>query len=777
MNMRRKIDVDWRFQLGDVTAAEAREFDASGWRLVNLPHDWSIEGPFSPDHYRQGVYVANHLEGRADGYLPRGVGWYRKELTCGADYAGQRVYLEFEGVFRNSTVWLNGRQVGRHASGYTGVVYDLTPHLDFSVQPNCLAVRVDARETEGWWYEGAGIYRHVWLMAAPPLHIMPWGIAITTPQVNYSSATVQTRVAVVNSHPGRQEFLVRNSIYDQAGNRLVEMETGGRLDANQQQDYIQEIELIQPHLWSPDDPHLYRLRTEVTTPDGACDSRETRFGARWFEFTSDQGFLLNGKPLQLRGGCLHHDYGGLGVALPDRAHEKNVEVLKAMGSNIIRSSHNAAAPALMDACDRLGMLFWAETRYLDVQTGARENLKALIRRDRNHPCIILWSLANTAGSPDGQLTQYLKQLHADTKALDPSRPTAVALEGNADANGNGFALITDVVGYNGGGIGIDDRDHLMFPNRKILISEFSSGRGARGVYQESQVVTDELETFGDGRVMKRGGHLCSSYDLCLGHEKDWRHIAGRPWLAGGIMWSAIEYRGETSGWPIVTSQFGALDICRFPKDVYYFYQKEWTAKPMLHLFPHWTWPGKEGQPIDIWCYSNCDTVDLFLNGKPQQGIPHFLQYRAAWPHLYWQVPYGPGLVRAEGRVAGRLVCWQEIKTAGAATSIRLAPDRSQLTADGEDVSFITVSIHDADGTVAPLADHAITVSVKGAGRLIGLSAGNPGSHESEKGACIKVFNGYGLAIVQSLPQPGAIEVGVESPGLAPATAHIQCMAR
>lgn len=773
-NPRRKIDAGWKFHRGDVPNAHAEKFDDAGWQPVNLPHDWSIEGPFSADHFIEARCVANHLEARADSYLPKGIGWYRKVLVYGAEFAGRKIYIEFEGVFRNSTLWVNGKRVGNRPSGYTGGVYDITPWIRCDGKPNLLAVQVDAREMEGWWYEGAGIYRHVWLIVAPPLHVAPWGIAVTTPQVNYSSATVNVRTQVRNTHAEPRRCRLVTTLRDSRGNSVDRMETETTVAPGQSAEFIQEAKLANPQLWSPQEPNRYLACTEVFSLEGEVDRHETAFGVRWFEFTPDHGFFLNGRPLQLRGGCIHHDFGGLGTALPDRANFKTVEVLKEMGCNIIRSAHNPAAPSLMDACDQLGMLLWAETRNLNVDMGAVDCLQALIHRDRNHPCIIVWSLANIAGSPDGKLTQDLKQLNDVAHQLDPHRPTAVALEGNADANGNGFAHVTDVGGYNGGGMGIDDRDHRMFPRRNMLISEFSSGRGARGVYQESAAVRADTEAFGDGRVMKRGGHYCSVYDLCRSHEKEWRHIAERPWLAGGIMWSAIEYRGETTGWPIVTSQFGVLDICRFRKDTFYFYQKEWTAPPMLHLFPHWTWPGKEGQNIDVWCYSNCDTVDLFLNGQLQAGIPHHLQYRASWPHLYWQVPYAPGTLCAEGRVDGKVVCRQEIRTAGTPASLRLSPDRTNLGADGEDVAFVTISVHDAQGTPVPTAKHPISIEVSGKGRLLGLSSGDPGSHESEKSNCARAFNGLCLAIVQSTVQQGEIRVTASSPGLASASVKLRC---
>ncbi len=769
-----KIDKDWTFQIGDFSGAESRTFDDAHWRKLDLPHDWSIEGKFSKDNYLEGYWEDGQWIPRSDSYLPKGIGWYRKRLNVPIASHAQQTYIEFEGVFRNSTLWVNGHEVGTHPSGYTGVVYNVTPYLLADGEQNMLALRVDASKTEGWWYEGSGIYRHVWGITKPALHMVPWHITVTTPKVCYSAATVNVRTRVLNSSGAATCCTVRTTLLDPRGNSVAEMESTTPLATGQHKDVIQEATLNAPGLWSPAHPNLYTVRSKVVAENGEMDCQETTFGIRWFKFTADQGFFLNGQKLQLRGGCIHHDFGGLGTALPDRAHAVNVEVLKEMGANTIRSSHNPAAPALMDACDELGMLVWAETRSLNVDHGAEEELRDLILRDRNHPSIILWSLANTAGDTEGERsTGFLKTLNDLAHQLDPSRPTAIAVEGNADANANHFADVTDVVGYNGGGIGIDDRDHLMFPTRKMLISEFSSGRGARGVYQESTTENTVLETFGDGRIMKRAGHYCSTYDLCLSHEKGsvhfaegWAHINERPWLAGGLMWSAIEYRGETTGWPIVTSQFGVLDICRFPKDAYYYYQHLWTDTPVFHVFPHWTWPGREGQLIDVWCYRNCcDIVDLFVNGKKMSGEPDYIQYKANRPHLIWRIPYEPGTLIAEGRSLGKVVCYQEIKTAGTAETLQLRPDRTTLAADGEDIALIKISAHDAEGTPVPYANNEIHVEVSAGGKLIGLSSGDPGSHESEKTTHIKLFSGLALAIVQNTGEQAEVVVRVSSPRL------------
>lgn len=784
-----KIDKNWKFLSGDAVGAESIQFDDSDWRGVDVPHDWSVEGEFAADNFQAGYFEDGHQRApgdtgstpnfvpRSDSYLPKGIGWYRKTLNIPEKFTGQRVHLEFEGVFRDSALWINGEKAGSHRSGYTGVVYDITPHLRGRGEADVLALRVDARKTEGWWYEGSGIYRHVWLMIKPGAHVPPWKLKITTPEVSYTHATINVRSLILNASERTARCSVKTTLLDPHGRFIDVMESEVEIAPSENRDVIQLTTVNNPELWSPNNPNLYTAVTDVIATDGATDSQRVTFGLRWFEFTANDGFFLNGRKLQLRGGCVHHDFGGLGTALPDRANAKTVEVLKEMGANLIRMSHNPAAPSLLDACDRLGMLVWAETRTLNVNSGAEEDLTNLIDRDANHPSIILWALANTAGNKDGgqESTNYLKALHALSHRLDPYRPTAVALEANADPNANGFAMVTDVVAYNGGGMSIDDREHELYPDRKIMISEYSSGRGARGIYEESKAKSDAYELVGDGRIMKHGGQYCSVYDLCFSHEKGkphfaegWSHVNERPWLAGGCMWSAIEYRGETTGWPIVTSQFGVLDICRFPKDAYYFYQNIWTDTPVFHVFPHWTWPGKEGQMINVWCYRNCcDYVDLFVNGE--KVLVHerdYIQYKTNRHHLIWVVPYEPGTLTAVGRMKnGEIVCRSEIKTAGAPESLSVEPDRQTLSADGEDIAFITVRAHDAAGTFVPNADNEITVDVEGDGKLLGLCSGDPGSHESEKGKRVRLFNGMALVIVQNRGKVGETLVQVSSEGL------------
>lgn len=766
------IDAGWKFNKADVPDAVRPDYNDSAWQDVDLPHDFTITGPF------------DKLNGQSNGYLPRGIGWYRKHLPLANDLAGQRIHIEFEGSFRKTTVWINGEKAGYHHYGYTGFVYDITPYTRLGVE-NIITVKIDNPDwraagiapapdggfpgilmdpaKEGWWYEGCGIYRHVWLSITSPLHVADWGTFVTTPRISRAEACVRVKTTIHNSSDTEQPCMLETMIVDGTGVMIAEVASEGLVRADAEIDFVQETRVKNPKLWLPDSPNLYVAHTNVKSAGNVVDTYASRFGLRWFEFTADKGFFLNGEHLHLRGMCNHHDFGGLGVALPDRANEKTIEVMKGMGCNLFRSAHNDPAPSLVEACDRLGMLLWAETRYLDEAEFPVPPLRDMIRRNRNAPSIICWSLANTAGSPDGKQTGFLKILNDVAHEEDPTRPTAFGCEGNTDANANGFAFVTDIMGYNGGGMRIDDRDHQLYPARKMFISEFSSGRGARGIYKKIPAAHPIMAVAGDGRIFQLAGQYCSIYDLCRQHEKEWSHIVQRPHLAGGAMWSGIEYWGETTGWPIVTSQFGVLDLCRFPKDAYYYYLQEWTKPPMVHIFPHWNHEGREGQMIDVWCYTNCEEVELVLNDRSLGVKP-----RQALTHIAWQVPYERGVLVAKGICRGKIASLHEVKTASAPAALRLSADRARIKADGRDVSFITVTILDVTGYPVPTAGNRISVRVEGAGKLLGLGAGDPGSHENPKSNTMPAFNGLLLAVVQSTKEIGEIVLMAESTGLKPA---------
>jgi len=767
------IDKQWKFHQGDFPGAYLQGFRDAGWENVNVPHDWRIHDKYGKENERR------------EGYLPTGTGWYRKVIDIKPAYLGKKVYVSFDGVFDNYTVWVNGKKAGYHYSGYTGWVLDITNLVNSHSSKNMLAVFVNDKDSsdfvksykitrgsefgpgkEGWWYEGYGIYRHVNLIITNPVHVAPWGTFIHTDNASFQSANVNMDVNIANETNQTCNFTVKNILFDPAGKQAGSVSGSYTIGANGQIKTQQQTKVLNPRLWSTDQPSLYTVVTKVFVGGILKDEYKTPFGIRWFKFTADSGFYLNGKHVQLRGFNIHAGFGGLGTALPDRANEYDIELAKQTGCNIIRSAHNDPSPALMQACDRMGMLLWAETRYLGSDSTSTTALHDMIVRDRNHPSIICWSLANNSGRNDTVLTQTLKKLNAVVKQADTTRPTVFGCEANGDPNKSGFAFVTDIMGYNGGGMGRDDRDHKNYPGRKMLISEFSSGTGARGVYKEQRVGIDEKETWGDGRTV-HNGYIYSIYDLCTATEEEWAHIATRPWLAGGIMWSGIEYLGETSGWPVVTSQFGVFDVARFKKDTYYYLLQEWTKKPMVYIFPHWTW-GKKDSIINVWSYANCENVELFLNGKSLGIKP-----KVAHGHIEWKVPYQPGTLSAKGYDAnGKLIARYTVKTAGAAYKLIAETDKKSIKADGNDLSFITIKICDKNGTTMPNACDLINVDVKG-GKLLGLCSGSPVSHADPANRNMNAYNGMLLAIVQSNNSSGKISVNITSKGLKPCSVDIK----
>lgn len=753
------IDKNWMFHEGRLTDAQSSESDKAGWEKVDVPHDWRIHDKYNKDNRRE------------SGYLPKGIGWYRKQLDIKPNYSGYRIYVSFDGVFRNCTVWVNGKKAGSHLSGYTGFVLDITKLVNFHSTKNILAVLVDNVDNnklvkphpqseygpghEGWWYEGYGIYRHVNLIITNPVHVSSWGTFVHTEKVSRKGAVIKMGTSITNNTDHAHSLIVNTILFDPEGKQVNIASGECKIDKNRKTEIKQKTIVFNPQLWSPTHPNLYSVVTRIISDGILVDQYKTSLGIRWFRFTSDSGFFLNGKHLELRGMNIHSGYGGLGTALPDRANYKDVEIAKQMGCNIIRSAHNDPSPSLMEACDKLGMLLWTETRYLGADSFAIKTLDDMIHRDRNHPSIICWSLANNSGRNNFELTKMLQLMNAHAKKDDPTRPTVFGCEANGDPNTTGFAYVTDVMGYNGGGMGRDDRDHALYPNRKMLISEYSSGRGARGNYIPKMVGKTKLDTLGDGRVFK-SGYLYSIYDLCTSHESEWTHVARRRYLAGGIMWSGIEYIGESSGWPVVTSQFGVLDVCRFKKDTYYYYLQQWTKKPMVHIFPSWNWD-KRDSIINVWCYSNCHEVELFLNGKSlgkKRKVP--------LGHIEWKVPYEPGTLNAKGYNAyGSVVAKMKVSTAGKPYQLIAAADRNTIKANGSDLSFITIKVCDKNGTIVPHADNFINVNITG-GKLLGVCSGNPVGHDDPASERMKAFNGMLLVIVQSDDRPGKIVVKVVS---------------
>jgi beta-galactosidase len=779
---RTKLAFDWRFHLGHaqdpdldfgfgmnqstyakagkVTPAAAIAFDDSGWQAVQLPHDWAIDLPFvdNPEAPPTGTDDPR----AAHGYKPLGrefpatsVGWYRHLLDLPATQAGKRLTLEFDGAFRDVTVLLNGHIVHEHEGGYTPFQVDITD-VASPGEANILTVRVDASHGEGWFYEGAGLYRHVWLVATEPVHIPQWGVVVRArPEGTGAGAEVMVEVANVAETGTRCEVAL--SVMDSAGRTVAQGRETVTVPAAGQETCSTSLAWSEARLWSTTDPHLYRLIAEVRTDGRLVDRMEQPFGVRTAVFDPAKGFLLNGEVVKLLGACCHQDHAGVGAAIPDRLQVWRLEQLKAMGCNAYRASHNPPTPELLDACDAMGILVIDETRRMASDDAAMAELDTLIRRDRNHPCVIAWSIGNEEQAIQGtargaNIARTMKRL---INRLDPTRPITAALDQDF---GEGVSRVVDILGFNYRTPQMEPY-HARFPSQPILGSETGSTVQTRGEY-----VRDDAR------------HIVPAYDTehpwwASTAEAWWTLAAERPYIAGGFIWTGFDYRGEPTPfnrWPSVSSYFGAMDSCGFPKDNYWYYRAWWRPEPLVHLFPHWNWEGREGENIPVWVHANVDRVELFLNGR-SLGAREVVPNR----HLEWQVAYAPGVIEARGYKDGRALPLVRRETAEAAARIELTADRTRLEADGEDVAMLAVQILDARGRPVPQAANPITFDVKGAGRIIGLGNGNPTSHEPDRANRRLTFNGLAQAIYQTGRLRGDVIVTASAPGLRPATVRLR----
>jgi len=760
------FDASWKFHLGDVSGGESPSFDDSSWQQLDLPHDWSIAGPFREDN----------PSGPHGAYLPGGIGWYRKAFTMPSRDQGRNVEVQFDGVYMNSDVWLNGHHLGLRPYGYVSFAYDLTPYLHFGSEPNVLAVKVDnSMQPNSRWYSGSGIYRHVWLTKAAQLRVDNWGTFIHASTFSPESAELEVFTRLRNHRPATSAAVLVTRILDAAGNLQCEARQPCSVPGNATSSLTQSMRLEKPRLWSPDQPVLYTAVSQILEGQSLVDEYTTPFGVRSATFDADRGFLLNGHPVILKGVCIHHDLGALGAAFHEPAMQRRLRLLKDMGCNAIRMSHNPPAPQLLDMCDRMGFLVIDEAfdewrvgkqgipygYHLYFDQWAQKDLASMIERDRNHPSIILWSLGNEIpdkGRAEGVATA--KMLVDIVHRLDPSRPATCAINSIEQANKSGFSDVFDVVGYNGGGGSSFqyDADHARYPHRKIYGSEAPHTAQTRGTY-----VSDE--------------NYCSSYDSCflrMNCEGAWKLLRERPFVAGAFRWAGIDYLGEPiphqrfhtayrqKPWPARSGDFGVIDTCGFQKDIYYFYQSQWTSKPMLHILPHWNWEGMEGKTVFVWCYTNCDSVELFLNDR-SLGVQRTVT--TSGYHLAWQVPYAPGVLRAVGTRAGAIACRGEVRTAGTPARLLLAADTNTLRADGNDLAHIAVTVADAAGVMVPGAGHLIRFDVQGEGRILAVDNGDPLSHLDLGGREMTAFRGKCLAVVQSTKRPGNITLRAHAGGL------------
>jgi len=749
------MDFDWKFHLGaidyDKGWRKAKEFEKgpmaidyydAGWRTVDLPHDFVVEGQY------------DRTTRQESGYLPKDFGWYRKEFHIPAEDQNKRIYIEFDGVFRDCKVYLNNFFIGSHLSGYSSFYFDVTDFINYGGD-NTIAVEVDARAYEGWWYEGGGIYRHVRLVKTDSLSVSPWGVYVTTESEKESDpawADVKIETTVSNRYLEAVPCKVISTIKNSVGKTVAEMQTSSEIDRWADSLVKQKIRVNKPALWSAEAPNLYTLITKIIKDEQIVDTVETVFGIRTIRVEPDKGLFLNGQRIKLKGVCCHQDHACVGVALPDRVHEFRIEKVKQMGANSYRCSHNPPAPEILEACDRLGMLVIDETRVLSSSNEGLSQLRSLILRDRNHPSIIFWSIGNeeikVQNTIEGRrIGRTMVEL---VRQLDPGR-LITAAEDRSKADSIGLREVVDIKGIN------YDKHlyrsiHEGNPDLPLLATEIGATVTCRGVY-ETDPEKGYVHAYDEREKDVHWGPSA---------EKAWNAVASNDFLLGGFVWSGFDYRGEPQPflWPQINSIYGIMDMCGFAKDNYYYYKSWWGDEPLVHIFPHWNWPNKLGESINVWCFSNCDEVELFLNGKSlgKKKMNHL-------SHLEWDVPYEPGELLAKGYKDGKLLLSDRVETTGPPAAVELVPDRNTINADSHDVVIITVRVVDEQGNVVPTAGNEVFFGVSDNAHILGVGNGDPSSHEPDKARKRRVFNGLAQLIVQTKDKPGNIEITATSNGL------------
>lgn len=776
---RTNFDKDWKFALLDDSTAFQFYYNDADWRTLNLPHDWSIEGEFSKENPAT-------AEG---GALPTGTAWYRKSFTLEGAGETKKYYIDFDGVMSNSEVWINEHYLGKRPFGYISFRYDLTPYLKFGAQENVIAVKVDnSVQPASRWYTGSGIYRHVWLVEENPIHVAHWGTYVTTPEITKESSIVKLEVKVENASAQTEGILVKSVINDAQGKLVAESESELQSAASAVVALNQEFTVATPLRWSPEHPNLYSITTELWLNNELIDSYETPLAFRTFEWRAEEGFFLNGEHYKIYGVNQHHDLGALGAAFNRRAAERQLEILKKMGVNTIRMSHNPPAVELFELCDKMGFLVvaesfdeWAKTKakkgyHLYWDKWHERDLADMMLRDRNYPCIFMWSIGNEIREQFDETGQTITQeLDSIVKIYDTTRPTTTSLTETDPAKNNLFqSNALDVLSFNYKHY--DYNKYLEnFPGYAMVASEVCASMATRGHYD---FPSDSDRVWPAGNKIPFDGNAdlsCSAFDNCYpywgaSHRATWKAVKENDFVAGMIIWSGFDYLGEPLPYPYParSSYFGVVDLCGFPKDAYYLYQSEWSKETMLHLYPHWNW--KEGQIIDlVTYYNNADEVELFVNGESQGR-------KTKSPDTFncmWRVPFHAGSIKAVSYKDGAVVLEKEIKTAGKAAKIELIADRTEIKPDGEDLSFITVKVTDADGNLVPNADNLIHFDVQGDGFIAGVDNGYQASTEPFKADHRKAFNGMCLLIVQNDGLAGEIKIKATADGLTSAALMVQ----
>ncbi|MGN7990336.1 glycoside hydrolase family 2 TIM barrel-domain containing protein [Pedobacter sp. 22226] len=777
---------EWKFFLGDDFAAKSPSYNDSKWRKLTLPHDWSIEGKFDEKNPAK-------PEG---GGLPTGIGWYRKEFTAPANFKDRLITIEFDGVYKNSEVWVNGEYLGKRPYGYSSFSYEISKFLKSG--KNVIAVKVDnSAQPDSRWYSGSGIYRNVWLTSTAKVAIQEHGIFVKAGFVSgdFGESTdggnlkpgqtvgfVAPQVNFVNKSSDKtKKYKIEFTVENQEGKRVLQHTTKEDLIEDNSGKIVSNLLINKPEIWSVDRPYLYTLLVKIIDSENKIiDVQSTTFGIRRFNFDALKGFSLNGKPMKILGVCLHHDLGALGAAVNVRAMERQLEIMKKMGVNAIRTAHNPPAPEFLDLCDKMGFLvmdeafdMWAKKKtkndyHLNFPEWHKRDLEDMIKRDRNHPSIILWSIGNEIREQfDSTGIALTKELAAIVKNLDNTRPVISALtETKAEKNFIYQANALDIYGLN--------YNHKLYkdfpanyPRVKFLATETTSALETRGFYDTADTIRRWPK---DGKTKFTEGNKAwsaSAYDNVSAywgstHEETWKEAKKYDHVSGLFVWTGFDYLGEPLPypWPARSSYFGIVDLAGFPKDSYYMYQSEWTNKPVLHILPHWNW--EKGKSVEVWAYyNNADEVELYLNGKSlgkksKQGDDL---------HVLWHVNFEAGTLKAVSRKNGKEVLVREVKTAGVPAKIELVADRKNIKADGSDLSFVTVRILDTAGNVVPNADNLVNFKVEGNGFIAGVDNGFQASLEPFKANYRKTFHGLCLAILQSTEKTGTIKLTAASAGL------------
>jgi beta-galactosidase len=755
-------------------------FDDREWREVRLPHDWAVSLPVDPKgDPARGYRIVDTASGQ-------GVGWYRLAFDLPASDAERALALEFDGVFRDAVVWLNGRCLGRHVGGYDSFRFD----IHAAARPgatNVLVVRVDATRNEGWWYEGAGIYRHVWLVRTDRVHVAADGVYVH-PRVEDGKAAVKVTTWLRNLTDAPVRVRVTTSIADASG-AVLGTSIARRIDVGpgRTRRVIRTVEVKDPRLWSPDDPYRYRVLSSIDDLSGTLDTVATDFGIRTIQFDAAEGLLVNGTRTPLKGVLLHQDHAGLGVALPEPLLRWRLERVREMGANAIRPAHGAPAPEVLELCDQMGLMVLGEHRRPGAGAADLATLERVILRDRNHPSVIAWNLGTDEFAVQGSeefARQVVVPMRDLARRLDPSRPVTMAM--NWDW-GRGVSEVVDVAAfsYRGNGIrgqrllqdklpgGFPDMDafHLAQPKKPVFLAAEGGAVATRGVYAHDaargwfSAYDTNIPQFGSFTDLVHGNWGSTA-------EGWWRHVLDRRWLGGAFLDSAFDHRGHPSpfAWPVTVSQTGVMDLCGFPKDTFYFYQAWWSNRPVIHLLPHWNWRGSEGKPIDVWVFANTGEVELLLNGRSLGRKP-----MPRDSHLQWSVPFEPGVIEARGFTEGRLIGSARYETTDVPARLALTVDRTEIAADGRDIAIISVAAVDAKGRIVPTAMSGVDFEMTTGGRLLGTGNGNPASHEAEQDLRCTLFNGLAQVIVQAKDFSAPITVTARSAGLVPATLVIEAV--